>query len=43
MNILFGACMGAIIYCLAENKKYFHVYLAVLALVIYILTIYGKV
>jgi hypothetical protein len=40
MNVLFGACMGATIYCLVTHKEYFHALLAVLALAIYILTIY---
>ena len=41
MNTLFGACMGAIIYCLVKREEYFHALLAVLALAMYILTICG--
>ncbi len=43
MSTLFGACIGAIIYCLGKHEEYFHAILAVLALTIYLLTIYGMV
>ena len=36
MNCVFGACMGAVIYRLIKRDEYFHVVLAIVAFVLYL-------
>lgn len=36
MNAVFGACMGAVIYRLIKRDEYFHVVLAIVAFVLYL-------
>lgn len=40
MNVIFGVCMGAVIFCLAEHKEYWYVALAIDAFVIYLYALF---
>ena len=40
MNIIFGICMGAVIFCLAEHKEFWYVALAIVAFVIYVTALF---
>lgn len=35
MSIIFGLCMGAVIFCLVKHEEYWHVAWAIIAFAIY--------